>query len=126
MYKKFLGTVVHGLGKGKDLGFPTVNIELNNNDSNLEKGVYAVFVTVDNQVFKGMLYVGTRPTFDLQEVSIEIHILDFDQNIYDAQIDFQILHKTRDEIKFSGTEQLIEQLHRDREIVYNYFQNLDD
>jgi riboflavin kinase/FMN adenylyltransferase len=67
-----------------------------------------------------MLYVGTRPTLDLQEPTIEIHILDFNEEIYNQQISFQILHKIRDEIQFDSVEKLIEQLHRDREMVYAY------
>ena len=124
MHNIFYGIVVHGLGKGKDFGFPTVNIKLNDNKLNIEKGVYAVIATIDNQSYKGMLYVGTRPTLDLKDITIEIHILEFDENIYSEQIFFKIMHKIRDEIRFSCVEKLIEQLHHDRKMVYNYFQNL--
>jgi len=124
MHKKNFGIVVHGLGKGKDFGFPTVNIKLNNSELNLDTGVYVVMVYIDNQVFKGMLYVGTRPTLNLQEISIEIHILEFDEDIYNKQISFEILHKIRDEVQFSDIEKLIEQLHHDKKMVYDFFQNL--
>jgi len=121
MHQKFFGTVIHGLGRGKDFGFPTINIKLIDNNLHIENGVYVAAVTINNLVFKGMLYVGTRPTLDLQETTIEIHILDFHEDIYDQQISFQILHKIRDEIQFESVDKLVEQLHRDREMVYKYF-----
>jgi riboflavin kinase/FMN adenylyltransferase len=67
-----------------------------------------------------MLYVGTRPTLDLQETTIEIHILDFNEDLYNEQISFQILCKIRDEIQFKSIDKLIEQLYRDKEMVYKY------
>jgi riboflavin kinase/FMN adenylyltransferase len=121
MHKIFVGTVVKGFGRGKQFGFPTLNIELINNELYMERGVFAVTVTIHNQLFNGMLYVGTRPTLNLQEITIEIHVLDYDKNIYNEQISFQILHKIRDEIKFETPEHLIAQLHQDREMVYEYF-----
>jgi riboflavin kinase/FMN adenylyltransferase len=121
MHEFFFGTVIHGLGNGKDLGFPTVNIKLNDKELCIDKGIYVVVVTIDNQSYKGMLYVGTRPTLHLQEITIEIHILEFDEDIYDEQISFQILHKIRDEIHFDSIEKLIHQLHQDKEMVYVYF-----
>jgi len=120
MHKIYCGKVIHGLGKGKELGYPTVNIKLNDNELNIDCGVYAVIVNVNNQTFKGMLYVGTRPTFDMLETTVEIHILDFNEVIYNYEISFQILHKIRDEIKFDNTKSLIQQLHQDRKTVYKY------
>jgi riboflavin kinase/FMN adenylyltransferase len=121
MPKKYFGTVVHGLGRGKDFGFPTINIKLNDSELDIEKGVYATLVSVDDQLYKGMLYVGTRPTLDLQKMTIEIHILEFDKNIYDKQISFQILQKIRAEIHFNNIKNLIKQLHQDAKTVYNFF-----
>ena len=120
MLKIYYGKVVHGLGKGKELGYPTVNIKLNNNELNIDCGVYAAIVNVNNQTFKGMLYVGTRPTFDMLETTVEIHILEFNEEVYEQDISFQILQKIRDEIKFSNPESLIKQLHQDKETVYNF------
>ncbi|MCL2168093.1 MAG: riboflavin kinase [Lentimicrobiaceae bacterium] len=117
----FLGTVIHGLGEGKNLGFPTVNIKLNNSELDIDKGIYAVIVDVDSQRYKGMLYAGTRPTFDLQDMSIEIHIFNFNKNIYDQPVSFKLCKKIRDEIKFDNINQLIEQLHQDKEKVYKFF-----
>ncbi|MCL2289993.1 MAG: riboflavin kinase [Bacteroidetes bacterium] len=129
MHEKIFGTVVHGLGRGKDFGFPTVNIKLNDSKLHIENGVYIVLITICRgakfctpTTFKGMLYVGTRPTLDLQETTIEIHILDFNEEVYNQQISFQILHKIRDEIRFGSVDELIGQLHQDRKMVYEYFE----
>jgi riboflavin kinase/FMN adenylyltransferase len=116
----FYGKVIHGLGRGKSFGFPTINIKLNNSELYIESGVYVVSVTINDQIYKGMLYVGTRPTFDLLETTIEIHIFDFNKDVYDQQISFQLFQKIREEIQFDSKERLIEQLHRDREILHNY------
>ncbi|MDR2971880.1 MAG: riboflavin kinase [Bacteroidales bacterium] len=124
MLEKFSGTVVHGLGKGKEFGFPTANIKLNNNELSIEKGVYAVVVNIDNQQYYGMLYVGTRPTFHLQEITIEIYFFEFNEDVYDKQISFQIVQKIRDEIQFQSTDDLIKQLHYDKEMVYIFFKHL--
>jgi riboflavin kinase/FMN adenylyltransferase len=121
MHHFFFGTVIRGLGKGKDFGFPTANIKLNDSELCIEKGVYAVSVNIDNQLYKGMLYAGTRPTLEMQEITIEIHILEFNKDIYNQHISCQILHKIRDEINFNSIEKLIEQLHQDKEKVYNFF-----
>jgi len=128
--KKYVGNVIHGLGKGKDFGFPTVNIKLIDNNLDIESGAYAVQIMIYRDVMNcvetahnGMLYVGTRPTLNLKEVTIEIHIFDFNEDIYDRQISFQIVHKIREEMRFNSTENLIQQLHQDKETVYNFFQN---
>jgi riboflavin kinase/FMN adenylyltransferase len=123
MQEKFLGTVIHGLGKGKVFGFPTANIKLIDNELNVDSGVYAVAGIINNKTFHGMLYVGTRPTFDLKDFTIEIHLFDFNEEIYDMQISFQILHKIRNEIHFETIEKFIKQLHQDKEMVYKYFLN---
>ena len=128
MHEKIFGTVIHGLGRGKDFGFPTVNIKLADSKLHIENGVYVVTITLcwgkarlAPTTYNGMLYVGTRPTLNLQETTIEIHILGFNEDIYDQQIFFQILHKIRDEMQFKNIDALIEQLHRDKEMVYEYF-----
>ena len=119
----FFGTVAHGLGKGNEFGFPTVNIKLINKKLHIDNGVYAAQVIIHKKTYKGMLYAGTRPTLGLHKKTIEIHILDYNENLYNKQISFQILHKIRDEIHFDSIEKLIENLHHDKEMVYNFFKN---
>jgi riboflavin kinase/FMN adenylyltransferase len=128
MHKNYLGTVIHGLGRGKEFGFPTINIKLNDNDLHIETGVYVVTVSIIGggarkapTILHGMLYVGTRPTLDLKEPTIEIHILNYNRNLYHQQISFQILHKIRDEMRFDSVDKLTEKLHQDMDTVYKYF-----
>jgi len=123
MQKSYSGIVVKGLGNGKKIGFPTLNIKLIDNELSIEVGVYVVTINIQNVIYKGMLYVGSRPTLNLKEKSIEIHVLNFEENIYNEQISFQIWQKIRDEVRFENIERLMEQLHHDKEMVYNFFQN---
>lgn len=110
--------MVHGLQNGRKFGFPTANVQLYKPES-FEKGVYACWVEVSNRLFKGMLYIGTRPTLDLTELSLEIHILDFDEDIYDMDISFVVVEKIRSEQKFPNIKELIQQVERDKEAIRN-------
>lgn len=80
----------------------------------IEKGVYAVRVFITEGLFTGMLYVGTRPTLKLSELSYEIHIFGFHGNLYGRKLSFTILSKIRDEKKFQDVTELVEQLKQDR------------
>lgn len=118
------GRVVTGLQNGRQWGFPTANVALDRPDSALENGVYAVRVRLDGITLPAMMYVGTRPTLNLAEPTIEIHIFDFNDNIYGKEISFQVVEKVRDEQRFDSVDALIAQLHADaaaiREILRNY------
>ncbi len=113
---KYSGIVIRGLQNGRKFGFPTANVRLEHTLS-IDKGVYAVKLEVIGRTYKGMLYVGTRPTLDLSELSFEINILDFHRNIYDEILSFDIIEKIRDEVRFDNTNALIEQLKKDRKAV---------
>jgi riboflavin kinase/FMN adenylyltransferase len=111
------GTVVEGKKMGRALGFPTANIEMPEKYKLVPtKGIYAVTVTLSNEAeHMGMLSIGTRPTFDDGEVSIEAHILDFDKNIYGQEITVAFKDRLRDELKFDSAQTLIAQMQKDRE-----------
>lgn len=115
----FQGEVIHGLQNGRKFGFPTANI-LVENDAHIENGVYAVRVSLDDAVYGGMLYVGTRPTLNLNGISMEINIFNFNADIYGEKIAFELVKKIREEVKFSSTDELIEQLRKDKETVLQY------
>lgn len=118
------GTVVHGDKRGKSLGFPTANIQPENRSKVIpKKGVYATWIRVEERYYRGMMNIGKRPTFDESNFSIEVHILDFDEDIYGKEIQVQFVERIRDEMKFSGKDELIEQLHRDRENTLNILKN---
>jgi riboflavin kinase/FMN adenylyltransferase len=110
------GTVVKGHSLGKTLGFPTANVKVNYPFKLIPKdGVYAVRFCVRNTKYNGMLNIGNRPTFDGKEQSIEVHLFDFDGNIYAEDVRVEFVKRIRDEQKFDGKEALIAQLKADEE-----------
>ncbi len=107
------GIVVTGRDRGgKLLGIPTANINLHD-ELCPKTGIYAVTVERENKQLKGVANIGYSPTFDDHEFTVEVHILDFDQNIYGEKIRVNFIQRIRDEIKFAGIDELIEQIHRD-------------
>jgi len=122
----FNGKVVSGDGIGKSLGFPTANLEVFHSNKIIPGiGVYTVCVYLKGVKYLGMLNVGKKPTFEKKSsITIELHILDFNQNIYNEEIQLIIFSKLRNEIKFDSKEKLILQLEEDELRVRNYFNSL--
>lgn len=118
----FNGRVIHGLHNGDAFGFPTANVQLDN-ISDVKKGVYAVIVKVTDKMYKGMLYVGTRPTLHLKSLTFEIHIFNFHRDIYGQEISFSIVEKIRNEKRFANTDALVEQLKKDQLAVMEVLRN---
>lgn len=119
-YEKFTGMrymipgeVSHGREVGRLLGFPTANISPSEKYVRPMSGVYATETVVGGKRFCGITNVGSNPTFGLNHVVVETHILDFDDNIYEKPIEVEFLYKMRDEIKFSGPEELKKQIAED-------------
>ena len=111
------GKVIEGKQLGRKLGFPTANIEtLDNHKLVPGDGVYAVFVQTGGEIYKGMLNIGIRPTvnYNADHKSIEVHIFDFESDIYNSEITLYFVSKIRDEQKFDGIVELQEQLVKDR------------
>jgi riboflavin kinase/FMN adenylyltransferase len=115
----FEGKVVNGFKVGHKIGFPTANlIPLSEEKLIPGVGVYAVRARCNEKRFKAMMDIGYRPTFgDDNKLTIEVHIIDFDEDIYQKNIRIDFIRRLRDEIKFDTVEELIEQLYRDREEV---------
>ncbi|GLR18337.1 bifunctional riboflavin kinase/FAD synthetase [Portibacter lacus] len=111
------GEVVHGEKIGKELGFPTANIQVSEPKKLIPPdGVYAVFVEVDGQNLKGMLYIGNRPTLKGQpEQRVEVNIFDFNEDIYGKEITVRVAMFIRDDMKFSNLQELKVQLHEDEQ-----------
>ena len=105
----YTSTVIHGYRNGSKFGFPTANLKLDT-PIDIDNGVYAARVIVDNISYMGMLYVGTRPTLGLTEKTYEIHLLNFKGNLYGKTLSFEIVKFLRSEQKFVSVEALIEQL----------------
>jgi len=120
------GTVVRGQQLGRKIQFPTANVEASDPDKIIPGfGVYAVKVKVQYQWYHGMLNIGNRPTVNsnADHRSVEVHIFDFDADIYDLPIEVMFFKKLREEQKFPSIEILKEQLAKDRMDILAYFQN---
>ncbi len=116
------GKVIHGDAKGRTIGFPTANLQLEENLKLLPcNGVYHVEVFVKEKCWKGAMNIGVRPTVtNLGTRSIEVHILDFTDDIYGMEIEIRLKQKIRDEMKFDSFIALKDQLQKDIEFVRNY------
>lgn len=115
------GRVIVGQQLGRKLGAPTANVELHRIRAPLS-GVYAVEVDVAGLIYHGVANVGTRPTVnDSLRAVLEVHLFDFDEDIYRQNISVIFREKIRDEIKFDSIEALKEQIHKDFAIGRKYF-----
>ena len=113
----FDGLVVRGDQRGRTIGFPTANLSLRQEEKMLPaNGVYAVEVTLagHNKKLPGMMNIGFRPTVDGSKKTIEVHIFDFEEDIYGRVLQVTVLRRIRPEQKFSGIEELRDQLEKDR------------
>lgn len=113
------GHIVEGNRIGRTLGFPTANIRIDDPCKILPcEGVYAVEATLAEKTYKGMLYIGRRPTLDAGDpVRLEVHLLDFDGDIYGHAIKVAFMRRVRDDIRFGSLDELREQLERDKYAV---------
>jgi riboflavin kinase/FMN adenylyltransferase len=114
----FDGFVVRGNQIGRTIGFPTANLHINNEEKIIpSNGVYAVKVKgkcLGDTIYNGMMNIGIRPTVDGQKKVIEVHILDFDQDIYEQNLTVMVYEYIRGEVKFDGLEALKAQLAIDK------------
>ncbi|MEI6694912.1 MAG: bifunctional riboflavin kinase/FAD synthetase [Bacteroidota bacterium] len=109
------GKVVLGNQIGKKIGFPTANIDLENDFKLIPSmGVYAIRVEWNNHIYNAMLNIGIRPTLNINKLSIEAHLFDFDTNIYGQYIKVYFVDKIRDEQRFDNLEKLVDQLYKDK------------
>ena len=107
------GEVVHGMKRGGDLlGFPTANLKLVD-ELFPKNGVYAILVEMGEGTYKGVANIGYSPTFDDHLFTVEVHILDFDERIYDQEIRVNFVKRIRDEKKFASITELADQIKRD-------------
>ncbi|MFW6294402.1 MAG: bifunctional riboflavin kinase/FAD synthetase [Halanaerobium sp.] len=107
------GKVVHGKKRGRKLGFPTVNIKLETNYALPPEGVYAVKVYHGEQEYIGAANLGDNPTFNNQEFSFEVYILDYDGDLYGKRLCVNFIEFIRGEKDFSDKEKLIKQMEQD-------------
>ena len=127
-YSYFLsGTVVKGKQLGRTIGFPTANISLEEDYKLVpQNGVYIVQAEIDGKTIYGMMNIGFNPTVQGKQKTIEVHLFDFDTDIYNRKIQVAILQRIRSEKKFESIELLTKQLEEDRNFSRNYLQNLEN
>lgn len=121
------GTVVHGDARGRLLGFPTANVKVKSTLRLPRIGVYAVQIEVGGKWYVGMGSIGHNDTFgEGRDLTVEVYILDFHQDIYGEQVVVRWNHYLRDQVKFNGAEALIDQLKQDERDTADYFQQSED
>ncbi len=109
------GRVIHGHHRGKALGIPTANLKP---EVKLHppEGVYAVYCKIGEEIHNGVMNIGYNPTFEDRRVSYEVHILDFDRDLYGEVIKVYLVDRLRPEMKFAGIEELKAQIWKDIEV----------
>ena len=119
------GKVIEGFKVGRTIGYPTANISISDPDKLIPTiGVYAVRVKWNNSAYKGMMNIGHRPTLENgSNISIEVHILDFKEDIYNQNLEIDFICKIRNEQKFKDIDELKEQLQKDKSAVSKMHMN---
>ena len=114
------GTVVQGDKRGRELGYPTANLETDGDLLIPKNGVYAVSSEIEGRVYGGMMNIGVRPTFTSElKQTVEINFFDFHGDLYGQELKIIILDRLRSEKKFGGADEIITQLNKDRQEAIN-------
>ena len=119
------GTVVHGDKRGRTIGFPTANVETNEEYILPPLGVYAVKIKINENWYQGVCNVGYKPTFNKEalKVSVEVNVFNFEKDIYGQHVIVEWHKYLRKEQKFSGINELVAQIERDKQNAIEYFNN---
>ncbi len=118
------GSVVKGRQMGRTIHYPTANISVSEDYKLIPaNGVYIVTALVNGKQEQGMMNIGNNPTIGGDKRSIEVHLFNFDEDIYDAAIKVNIHQKLRDEVKFESVNELKAQLDKDKQLSLHYFNN---
>jgi riboflavin kinase/FMN adenylyltransferase len=108
------GEVVPGDGRGRTIGVPTANVDVDSAMALPARGVYAVRVDVDRERHPGVANVGVRPTFGgSDQVVVEVHLFDVDRDLYGTTVEVAFIERIRNEKRFHGVEELVTQIHAD-------------
>lgn len=118
------GFIIHGDKRGRTIGFPTANVETNEDYILPPLGVYAVKIKIGEHWHQGVCNVGYKPTFNKEalKVSVEVHVFDFNKDIYDEFVIVEWHQYLRKEQKFSGIEELVSQIEKDKQNTIKYFE----
>lgn len=121
----FSGEIIKGKQLGRTIGFPTANLVVAADYKLIPKiGVYIVSSFFNNASIYGMMNIGTNPTFGGENLSIEIHFLDFDASLYEQKMEITVLEKIRDEQKFESIEALKIQIEKDKEFAISFLKTV--
>lgn len=125
------GKIIKGKGRGKEMGFPTLNFKIDELKILPPYGVYAGELKIEGEVFEGAIYFGRRPTFEEKEEVLEVYIIDDNrfrniEKFLKKEVKYKItfLDFIRKEIKFEKEEDLINQIKKDVELIYGYFKKV--
>lgn len=116
------GKVIHGKEIGRTIGFPTANISLNPQKLLPKNGAYIVDTFVNGQFYKGMASVGNNPTIEGDSFTVEVYILNFNQDIYGQEISIHFRDFLHEEIKFESLEKLMDRLQEDERLTRKFYQ----
>lgn len=117
------GTVVHGAALGRKMNMPTINIVPRESIEGIAFGVYYSTTTVNGKCYKSISNIGTKPTVkDDLKINVETFLYDFDDDIYDCEVEIRLLEFKRPEMKFPSVEALMAQLKEDFEAGEKYLE----
>ena len=120
----FSGTVIKGNQLGRTIGFPTANIQIKEDYKLIPKnGVYIVKSYLQEELIYGMMNIGNRPTVNGTNQTIEVHFLNFNEDLYGQEITIEFLEFIRDEQKFDSLDALKNQIQKDKEYCIKYLHN---
>jgi len=114
---RITGRVIKGRQLGRTIGFPTLNLELDSNYLIPGRGVYHTSVSIDGECYNSITNIGLNPTVQGENLSIECHVIEFNQDIYGKVVNVTFIERIRDEKKFNSLDELAKQLKRDKEYV---------
>jgi riboflavin kinase/FMN adenylyltransferase len=117
------GPVVRGAERGKTLGFPTANLGVSRDLALPPFGVYVTRAFFSEGQYPSVTNIGLRPTFATNERAVEVHVLDFEGEAYGREVRIELLHRLREERRFSGPEELTQQIRRDVEEARRFFED---
>ncbi len=115
------GTVIKGKKLGRTIGFPTANLKIEEEYKLIPKnGVYIVKSSINQKIVFGIMNIGINPTVNGEKLSIEVHFIDFDGDLYNSKIEISVLERIRDEQKFDSIELLKNQIQEDKDVAISY------
>jgi riboflavin kinase / FMN adenylyltransferase len=117
------GKVIHGEARGRKIGFPTANIQIEPMRFIPRYGVYLTKVAWEGQQAIGLTNIGVRPTFNGVAPSVEVHLLNWSGDLYDKELTLEFTDFIRPELQFSSVDELVAQIHKDRDTAMNLILN---